>query len=48
MPREDGAAVVGALGMWVGSADEGVWRVRGRGEWLGLVSGRGGEGLFQA
>lgn len=47
MPREDGAAVVGALGQWVGSGDGGVgWRVGARGEWLGEVKGGGGEGLF--
>ncbi len=44
VPREDGGAVVGALGQWVG---DGVgWRVRGRGEWLGRVAGGSGEGLF--
>lgn len=44
---EDGTAVVGALGQWVGGAEGGVaWRVRGRGEWLGRVKGGGGEELF--
>ena len=47
VPREDGAAVVGAVNGWVGM--EGVaWRIRGKSEWLGgLVAGDGRE-LFEA
>lgn len=41
VPREDAGMVVGALGGGVGG-----WRVVGRGEWLGVVAGGGGEGLF--
>lgn len=46
VPREDGGAVVAALGSWVGSGDGGSvsWRVKGRGEWLGAVLGREGVG----
>ena len=47
VPREDGSAVVAAVGNWVGKGDKGgegvvSWRVRGRGEWLGAVVARGG------
>lgn len=51
MPREDGSAVVAAVGNWVGNAEgesggrgDGMvsWRVRGRGEWLGAVVARSG------
>lgn len=43
VPREDAGMVVGALG---GGGGVGGWRVVGRGEWLGVVAGGGGEGLF--
>lgn len=51
VPREDGSAVVAAVGNWVGKGEaegggrgEGVvsWRVRGRGEWLGALVARSG------
>lgn len=47
VPREDAAAVVGALSQWVGK-DGGVsWRVKGKGQWLGLVAAEDGHELFQ-
>lgn len=54
VPREDGAAVVSAVGGWVG--DEGVsgedgavkWRVLGWGDWLDAVVAGGGRELFGA
>lgn len=46
-PREDAAAVVGALSQWVGK-DGGVsWRVNGKGDWLGIVAAGDGQKLFQ-
>ncbi|KAG6993803.1 hypothetical protein G7Y79_00050g085400 [Physcia stellaris] len=51
VPREDGSAVVAAVGNWVGKGEaesggrgEGAvsWRVRGRGEWLGALVARSG------
>ena len=48
VPREDAAAVVGALSQWVGK-DGGVsWMVKGKGEWLGVVAAGDGHNLFQA
>ena len=47
VPREDVAAVVGALSQWIGK-DGGVgWRVKGKGEWLGVVAAEDGHKLFQ-
>lgn len=47
VPREDAAAVVGALSHWVGE-DGGVsWGVKGKGEWLGVVAAGDGNELFQ-
>ncbi|KAI4177843.1 MAG: hypothetical protein LQ343_000307 [Gyalolechia ehrenbergii] len=46
VPREDGAAFVGAVSGWVGSGGV-AWRIRGKSEWLGsLVAGDGRE-LFE-
>lgn len=48
VPREDAAGVVGALSQWVGK-DGGVsWRVKGKGEWLGVAAAGDGHKLFQA
>lgn len=48
VPREDAAGVVGALSQWVGN-DGGVsWRVKGKGEWLGVAAAGDGHKLFQA
>ena len=48
VPREDAAAVVGALSQWVGR-DGGVsWRVKGKGEWLGVVAAGDGQMLFES
>lgn len=44
--REDGDAVVGAVGAWVEAGEGLSWRVRGRGDWLGAVVAGGGRGLF--
>ena len=41
--REDGSAVVAALGSWVGQSGSVSWRVRGRGDWLGAVVAQDGE-----
>ena len=51
VPRGDGAVVVGAVCGWVGRGEgkeeRVAWRVVGRGEWLGGLTGGGdGEGLF--
>lgn len=47
VPREDAAAVVGALSQWV-AKDGGVsWRVNRKGEWLGIVAAGDGHELFQ-
>lgn len=47
VPREDSAAVVGALSQWIGK-DGGVsWRVKGKGEWLGAVAAGDGSQLFE-
>lgn len=54
VPREDGAAVVSAVGGWV--SDEGVsgedgavkWRVLGWSDWLDAVVAGGGRELFGA
>lgn len=48
LPREDGAAVVGALSQWVGKDAGNSWRVNGKGEWLGVVAAGDGHELFQA
>lgn len=46
VPREDGAAVVGAISGWVGG--EGVaWRIREKGDWLGAVVAGGGRRIFE-
>lgn len=46
VPREDGAAVVGAISGWVGG--EGVaWRIREKGDWLGPVIAGGGRRIFE-
>lgn len=47
VPREDDAAVVGALSLWVGSDGAVSWRVRGKGEWLGAVGAGDGSHLFE-
>lgn len=45
VPREDGAAVMGAISGWVGG--EGVaWRIREKGDWLGAVVAGGGRRIF--
>ena len=47
VPKEDAAAVVGALSHWVGK-DGGVsWGVKAMGEWLGVVAAGDGHQLFQ-
>lgn len=47
VPREDAAAVVGALSQWV-RKDGGVsWRVNEKGDWLGIVAAGDGHKLFQ-
>ncbi|KAF4314245.1 hypothetical protein GTA08_BOTSDO00065 [Botryosphaeria dothidea] len=53
VPREDGAAVIAAVGAWVGVEAEGERRVgmavRGWGEWLAAVAlggGCGGQDVF--
>ncbi len=47
VPREDAAAIVGALSQWIGQ-DCGVsWRVKGKGEWLGVAAAGDGHELFQ-
>lgn len=47
LPREDGAAVAGALSQWMGK-DGGVsWRARARGNWLGVVGAGDGLDLFR-
>jgi ribonuclease P/MRP protein subunit POP8 len=49
VPREDGQAVVAALGGWVGNAGDGTtsemvgWRVNCWGNWLGALVGDGGQ-----
>ena len=47
IPREDAAAVVGALSQWVGKDGGASWRVKGKGEWLGVVAADDGHDLFQ-
>ena len=48
VPKEDGAVVVGALSQWVGK-DGGIsWRVKGKGEWLGVVAAGDGHELFRS
>ncbi len=47
VPREDSAAVVGALSAWMGGEDV-VWRFRGESGWLGALAVGTGRGLFQA
>ena len=47
VPREDAAVVVGALSQWVGKDGEFSWRVKGKGEWLGVVATEDGQELFQ-
>lgn len=56
VPREDGAAVVSAVGGWLGDGGGGVsgedgavkWRVLGWGDWLDAVVAGGGRELFGA
>ena len=45
--REDGSQVVGALSQWAGKEGGVAWRVKGRGEWLGSLSGGDGKELFK-
>ncbi len=47
VPREDGAAVVGAMSHFMGSNSAVSWRVRGKGEWLGAVGAGDGSQLFE-
>ena len=47
VPREDVTAVVGALSQWVGKDGGAGWRVKGKGEWLGVVVAEDGHKLFQ-
>jgi len=49
VPRQDSSAVVAAVAQWSqGSPGHGevAWRVRGRSEWLGGLTGGGFEDLF--
>ncbi len=49
VPREDGSAVVAALGGWTGRGESGAnvgWRVRGWDDWLFKLVGGTGEDLF--
>ena len=49
IPKEDGMALMGALGQWSSHKEGGMtWRIRGHGEWLGRVAARNGEALFEA
>ena len=49
IPREDGMAVISALGQWTTQKDEGMtWRIRGHGEWLCRVAAGNGEILFES
>lgn len=47
VPREDSAAVVGALSHWVGKDVAVSWRVKAKGEWLGAVVSGDGSHLFE-
>ena len=47
VPRDDAAAVVGALSQWVGREGGVSWRVKGKGEWLGVVAAEDAQKLFQ-
>ena len=47
VPREDAAVIVGALSQWVGKDGRVSWRVKGKGEWLGVVVEGDGHQLFQ-
>ena len=47
LPREDAAAVKGALSQWVGKDGRVSWRVETNGEWLGAVAAGDGHELFQ-
>ena len=47
LPREDGAAVVGALSQWMGKDGVVSWRVRARGNWLGVAGAGDGLDLFR-
>ena len=48
VPIEDKLAIEGALGHWASNKDGGVaWRVRNKGEWLGVVAAGDGHVLFQ-
>ena len=48
VPRDDGSAIVAALGSWVGTEGGGVsWRVKGRGDWLASIVGGNGKELFE-
>ena len=47
VPREDAAAVAGAVSQWVGMDGESSWRVQRKGEWLGIVAATDGHELFQ-
>lgn len=47
VPREDAAAVAGAVSQWVGKDGESSWRVQRKGEWLGIVAATDGHELFQ-
>lgn len=47
MPRNDEAAVAGAVSSWMGG--EGVaWRIKGKSEWLGSLVAGDGRDLFEA
>lgn len=47
VPREDAVAAAGALSQWV-AKDGGIsWRVKGTGDWLGVVAAEDGHELFQ-
>lgn len=47
VPREDGAAVVGALSQWIGKDDALSFKVSGKGFWLGAVVAGDGQDLFR-
>ena len=48
VPREDAAAVVGALSRWIGRDGGFSWRVKRKGEWLGVVAAGDGQMLFES
>ena len=48
LSREDASAVQGALSQWMGKDGKVSWRVKGRGEWVGVLAKGDTRGLFDS